>query len=115
MHRQSIHDPAVAPAEQREAGRAYTHAVALASIQRLGRAAEEIRLLPREWADASTYSDFLLWLTSSDVDRVRTEIFDVIQRYRQDGAGSGAGRVPVSVQVQAFPVPGTLDLEPGPA
>lgn len=34
-HRQSIHDPAAAPPEQQEAGRAYTHAVALAAADRL--------------------------------------------------------------------------------
>ncbi|MFK0146674.1 ArsR/SmtB family transcription factor [Streptomyces griseus] len=111
-HRQSIHDPAAAPAERREAGRAYTHAVALAAADRLRRAANEVPLLPPEWLDASTYSDFLLHLTPGDVDRMRAEIFEVVSRYRRgaDEAPEGAARV--ALYVHAFPVP---DGNPAPA
>ncbi|MFF1413198.1 ArsR/SmtB family transcription factor [Streptomyces sp. NPDC058289] len=108
-HRQSIHDPASASAsaEQREAGRGYTHAVALAAADRLRRAAHEVPLLPEEWLDAATYSDFLLYLTPGDVDRMRAEIFQVISRYRHGEGEAPEGAVPVALQVQAFPVPGT--------
>lgn len=106
-HRQSIHDPAAAPAEQREAGRAYTHAVALAAADRLRRAAHEVPLLPQEWLDVTTYSDFLLYLTPGDVDRMRAEIFEVISRYRHGESEAPEGSSPVALQVQAFPVPGT--------
>ncbi|CAM5243848.1 2-succinylbenzoate--CoA ligase [Streptomyces griseus subsp. griseus] len=111
-HRQSIHDPAAAPAARREAGRAYTHAVALAAADRLRRAANEVPLLPPEWLDASTYSDFLLHLTPGDVDRMRAEIFEVVSRYRRgaDEAPEGAARV--ALHVHAFPVP---DGNPAPA
>ncbi|MEU9191251.1 helix-turn-helix domain-containing protein [Streptomyces sp. NPDC048484] len=106
-HRQSIHDPAAAPAEQHEAGRAYTHAVALAAADRLRRAAREVALLPQEWLNVTTYSDFLLYLTPGDVDRMKTEIFEVISRYRHGESEAPAGSSPVALQVQAFPVPGT--------
>ncbi|MCX5409116.1 helix-turn-helix domain-containing protein [Streptomyces sp. NBC_00335] len=106
-HRQSIHDPASAPAEQREAGRAYAQAVALAAADRLRRAAHEVPLLPREWLDVATYSDFLLYLTPGDVDRMRAEIFQVISRYRHGADEAPEGSSPVALQVQAFPVPGT--------
>lgn len=120
VHRQSIHDPSAGgPTDQREAGRSYTHALVLACIAHLRRAAEEVPLLPPDWADVSTYGDFTLSLAPADVARLRAELFDVIRHYR-DGEGgndSGAehGRVPVSVQVQAFPVPGTLQLDAGQA
>ncbi|MGX1672610.1 ArsR/SmtB family transcription factor [Streptomyces sp. NPDC055400] len=107
VHRQSIHDPASAPAEQREAGRAYAHAVALAAADRLRRAAHDVPLLPQEWLDVTTYSDFLLYLTPSDVDRIRAEIFEVISRYRHGESEAPEGASPVALQVQAFPVPGT--------
>ncbi|MGV9313511.1 helix-turn-helix domain-containing protein [Streptomyces sp. NPDC003691] len=107
-HRQSIHDPAAAPAEQREAGRAYTHAVALAAADRLRRAAHEVPLLPQEWLDVTAYGDFLLYLTPGDVDRMRAEIFEVVSRYRQDESEAPEGSSPVALQVQAFPVPGTV-------
>ncbi|MCM1976391.1 transcriptional regulator [Streptomyces sp. G1] len=106
-HRQSIHDPAAAPSEQREAGRAYTHAVALAAADRLRRAAHEVPLLPQEWLDVATFSDFLLYLTPGDVDRMRAEIFEVISRYRHEESEAREGSSPVALQVQAFPVPGT--------
>ncbi|MFB6872325.1 ArsR/SmtB family transcription factor [Streptomyces sp. NPDC056323] len=118
LHRQSIHDPATAPAEQREAGRAYTQTVAVAAADRLRRAAREVALLPQEWLDVAVYSDFLLYLTPGDVDRMRSELFEVIARYRH-GAGEALevpeapevrsapeGSSPVVLQVQAFPVPG---------
>ncbi|MFE6494862.1 ArsR/SmtB family transcription factor [Streptomyces sp. NPDC057748] len=118
LHRQSIHDPATAPAEQREAGRAYTQTVAVAAADRLRRAAREVALLPQEWLDVAVYSDFLLYLTPGDVDRMRSELFEVIARYRH-GAGEAPevpeapevrsapeGSSPVVLQVQAFPVPG---------
>ncbi|MFJ6611607.1 ArsR/SmtB family transcription factor [Streptomyces sp. NPDC091289] len=112
-HRQSIHDPATGPVEQREAGRAYTQAVALACVDRLQRAAQEVPLLPAEWYEASVYSDFALWLTPQDVDRMRAEIFEVIARYRHSEAEAPQGASRVSLQVQAFPVPGTVDLDAG--
>ncbi|MFF2775610.1 ArsR/SmtB family transcription factor [Streptomyces sp. NPDC058052] len=105
-HRQSIHDPAAAPTERREAGRAYTHAVALAAADRLRRAAHDVPLLPREWLDVTTYGDFLLHLTPGEVDRMRAEIFEVISRYRHAEGEAADGAAPVAVQVQAFPVPG---------
>ncbi|MFB7213014.1 ArsR/SmtB family transcription factor [Streptomyces sp. NPDC056255] len=124
LHRQSIHDPATAPTEQREAGRAYTQTVAVAAADRLRRAAQEVALLPQEWLDVAVYSDFLLCLTPSDLDRMRSELFEVIARYRH-GAGEASevpeapevrgatevrraseGSSPIVLQVQAFPVPG---------
>jgi DNA-binding transcriptional ArsR family regulator len=113
-HRQSIHDPSAGPADHRAAGRAYTHALVLARIEQLRRAAQEVPLLPREWADVSTYGDFTLTLTPAEVARLRAELFDVIRRYRDEPADDAEAGVPVSVQVQAFPVPGTIPLEPAP-
>ncbi|MFB8032489.1 ArsR/SmtB family transcription factor [Streptomyces sp. NPDC056004] len=118
LHRQSIHDPATAPTEQREAGRAYTQAVAVAAADRLRRAAQEVALLPQEWLDVAVCSDFLLHLTPGDVDRMRSELFEVIARYRHGAGeapevpeatevrGAPEGPSPIVLQVQAFPVPG---------
>ncbi|MFI6938632.1 ArsR/SmtB family transcription factor [Streptomyces sp. NPDC050418] len=106
-HRQSIHDPATVPAEEHEAGLAYTHTVALAAADRLRRAAQEVPLLPQEWLDVATFSDFLLHLAPGDVDRLRAEIFEVISRYRHEESEAPEGASPVTLQVQAFPLPGT--------
>ncbi|MFC9616649.1 ArsR/SmtB family transcription factor [Streptomyces sp. NPDC056938] len=111
VHRQSIHDPAAAPPEQRDASRAYAHALALAYADHLNRAAQEVPLLPEDWFDASSYSDFLLWITPQDITRMRTEIFEVIRRYRRSQSQAPQGSQAVSLQVQVFPVPGTLPLQ----
>lgn len=107
-HRQSIHDPASGAPEQREAGRAYAHAVALACLERLHAAAQEVPVLPEEWFDVSTFGDFVLRLSPKEVARMRDEIFAVISRYRQAQGQDSEGLAPVAVQVQAFPVPGTI-------
>ncbi|MFE9648198.1 hypothetical protein ACFYO0_29595 [Streptomyces sp. NPDC006365] len=70
-------------------------------------------MLPAEWYEASSYSDFALWLTPGDVDRLRAEIFEVISRYRHSATEAPQGAAPVSLQVQAFPVPGTVELSAG--
>ncbi|WP_432164675.1 ArsR/SmtB family transcription factor [Streptomyces sp. bgisy031] len=115
VHRQSIHDPADEPAHQHTAGRAYAHAVALACIERLERAAQEVPLLPTDWYEASFYSDFVLRLAPGDVERMRAELFEVISRYRAGETEAPASSVPVSLQLQAFPVPGTVELGAGEA
>ncbi|MCX5531046.1 helix-turn-helix domain-containing protein [Streptomyces sp. NBC_00006] len=107
-HRQSIHDPASGTPEQREAGRAYAHAVALACVERLHTAAQEAPLLPDEWFDVSTFGDFVLRLSPKEVARMRDEIFAVISRYRQARGEDSEGLASVAVQVQMFPVPGTI-------
>ncbi|OPF80403.1 transcriptional regulator [Streptomyces antioxidans] len=112
-HRQSIHDPATEPVEQSEAGRAYAQAVVLACVDRLQRAAQEVPLLPAEWYEASTFGDFVLRLSPADVERVRAEIFEVISRHRRAEVEASPAAVPVSLQVQAFPVPGTVELGAG--
>ncbi|RVU29003.1 ArsR family transcriptional regulator [Streptomyces antnestii] len=111
-HRQSIHDPASGAPEQREAGRAYGHAVALACVERLHTAAQEVPLLPEEWFDVSTFGDFVLHLGPKEVAQMRDEIFAVISRYRQAQDQDAEGLAPVAVQVQMFPVPGTITPQP---
>ncbi|MFF6959913.1 helix-turn-helix domain-containing protein [Streptomyces sp. NPDC008317] len=113
-HRQSQHDPAGGPPEEREAGRPYAHAVALAGADRLRRAADEIPLLPREWLDVSAYADFVLRLTPERAGRVKAEIFEVFARHRQEAERAeqaerpAEGEVPVAFQFQVFPVPGAV-------
>ncbi|MFF9571004.1 ArsR/SmtB family transcription factor [Streptomyces sp. NPDC014685] len=107
-HRQSVHDPASAAPEQQEAGRAYAHAVALACAERLRAAAQEVPSLPEEWFEVSTFGDFVLRLAPKDVARMRDEVFAVVSRYRQVADRGAEELVPVAVQVQAFPVPGTV-------
>nr|WP_168720546.1 helix-turn-helix domain-containing protein [Streptomyces sp. SAT1]ANO42351.1 ArsR family transcriptional regulator [Streptomyces sp. SAT1] len=82
-HHRSVHDPAAGPPERREAGRAYTHAVALAAAERLRAAAAEVPLLPEPWTGVSAYGDFVLRLRPAELAALRDELFAVIARYGQ--------------------------------
>jgi DNA-binding transcriptional ArsR family regulator len=112
-HRQSTHDPAASDPADEEAGRAYTRAVALAGADALRKAAAEVPLLPRQWADISVFSDLMLRLSPSDAVRLKDEVLAVVARYRDLEADPATGAVPLSVRFQVFPVPGTVDLEGG--
>ncbi|MFH8727568.1 ArsR/SmtB family transcription factor [Streptomyces termitum] len=108
-HRQSVHDAADEPAGGHAAGRAYTQAVVLASAARLERAAREVPSLPQDWYEAGFHGDFVLRLTPDDVARLRSELFDVVSRYRASEAPDASGAaVPVALHLQGFPVPGTV-------
>ncbi|EYT81672.1 ArsR family transcriptional regulator [Streptomyces sp. Tu 6176] len=125
-HHRSVHDPAAGSPEQREAGRAYTHAVALAAAERLRAAAAEVPLLPEPWTGVSAYGDFVLRLRPAELAALRDELFAVIARHGQPRTPLPAAAqapakaqpptpvvadpAPVMVQVQAFPVPGAVAL-----
>lgn len=110
-HQQSAYDPATSAPADEEAGRAYTRAVVMARADLLRKAAEEVPLLPRFWANASVFSDIVLHLTPTDAVRLKEDVLAVVARYRDRDTGPTTAPVPLSVQFQVFPVPGTVDLE----
>ncbi|MFE0425134.1 helix-turn-helix domain-containing protein [Streptomyces sp. NPDC058953] len=112
LHGRSLYDPAAATGEQRDAGLAYTRAVAVAATERLRAATEEIPYLPVPWAEVSTFADSELRLAPDDAARLRDELLGVIARYRRDTATAESG--PVVVQLQIFPAPGTATGSPDP-
>ena len=102
---------AVAP-EDRELGAAYLRAVVQTNADRMLRAVDELPALPSEWRAAGTFSEFPLQLTPDELERLLTEVCEVLGRYRpapEPGSEPApAGTAPVAFQVQAFPRPGAL-------
>lgn len=101
-HRQSVHDPAAAPPEQREDSRAYAQALALHYGNHLHEVAREVvPTLPEEWLGATAFSDFTLQLTPAELDELRRELFAVVAAYRERRSPEAR---PVSLQLQAYPL-----------
>jgi DNA-binding transcriptional ArsR family regulator len=109
-HGQSVHDPGTAPPGRRAVDRAYTHAVALSAADHLRRAAQEVPLLPPEWFGVTAFSDFVLHLTPHQLMELKGELYEVVARHRERAAQPGEGTAPVSLRVQAYPVPGAVEL-----
>ena len=104
VHRTSVHDPASVSPGERQDSRAFVHATLLAYSDELRRQASTVPLLPDEWFEASTFSNYTLRLEPAELNQLKSELGAVIKKYRdRESAG-----VPVSVQLHGFPL-----LEPG--
>jgi predicted ArsR family transcriptional regulator len=87
---------------------AYFEGVVTFYAEQTMRAVEEMHLLPAAWQDASTTSDFALQLTAEELGSLVEELFQVARRYRQQGSDHEVeGTLPVILQIQAFPQPGS--------
>jgi hypothetical protein len=61
-----------------------------------------VPLLPDEWFDASTFSNYTVRLTPEELSAVKAELGAVIKRYRDREVQSTG--VPVSLQLHGFPL-----------
>ncbi|MFZ3494399.1 ArsR/SmtB family transcription factor [Streptomyces sp. 5.8] len=78
-------------------------------------AVAEMHLLPADWREASTTSDFALRLTAGELEALVADLFEVIGKYRREDPDRGAqdpGTAPIVLQLQAFPRPGALIGQP---
>jgi DNA-binding transcriptional ArsR family regulator len=100
-HRTSVHDPARGGPDEREDSRGYLHAVLLAYSEQLRRLAYTAPLLPDEWYEASTFSNYTLRLTPAELNELKSELAAVVKKYshRDDEAGT-----PVAFQLHGFPL-----------
>ncbi|MEV6283823.1 helix-turn-helix domain-containing protein [Kribbella sp. NPDC051770] len=100
-HRSSVHDPARGGPDEREDSRGYLHAVLLAYSDQLRRLAYTAPLLPDEWYEASTFSNYTLRLTPDELLELKSELAAVINRYRRDDDATGT---PVAIQLHGYPL-----------
>lgn len=89
--------------EERETLEAYLQSVAVVMTEQLQRAIEELPLVPEPWADASTFSDWVLRLSPARAKALVQAVADEIARAEDDEDESGEQFV---IQVSAFPLPG---------
>ncbi|ATL25499.1 helix-turn-helix domain-containing protein [Streptomyces formicae] len=89
----------------------YLRGVTALYAEQTQRAIDELPQLPAEWRAASTTSDFELRLSADRLKSLVEEIFRTVERYRAEGsrpADDAEETAPVTLQIQAFPRPGTL-------
>ena len=85
---------------------AYLQAVVVTATQTLQRSVEELPLLPPEWSDATTYSDWVTRLTPARAKALVEQIADLLSSTEEDEDDPEA--VQYVVQLNGFPYPGRV-------
>jgi len=97
----AIEDP-----DARETTEAYLQSVAVVMTEQLQRAIEELPLMPKEWGEASTFSDWVVKLTprraKALVEAVMQTLGDVETEEEDEAAEDFV------IQLSAFPYPGRV-------
>src|SRR4051812_33423675 len=85
---QSTTTDTAAPAdpEDQEALEAYLQSVAVVMTQTLQRSVEELALLPPEWGDATTYSDWLIRLSPARARALVERLAEVLRAEPEEDA-----------------------------
>lgn len=93
-----------------EATLAYLRGVSAAHALLAQRALNAFPTMPPAWREVADLSDYVLRLTPGEADSLRTELREVIARYRQDtpdqAAGAPRDAERVELVVHALPEPG---------
>lgn len=96
--------PTADPAEQ-ETVEAYLQTVAVVTTQTLQRSVEELAVLPREWADATSYNDWVIRLTPGRARALVEKLVDLLQEEQEEDDEDAVQYV---VQLNGFPYPGKV-------
>jgi DNA-binding transcriptional ArsR family regulator len=91
----------------RDAYDAYAQAVAVMYTQNLQAAVQERALLPQEWRDASTLSDYHVRVTAKHAEELTEKMHRLFMELRED-ADDDPDAADFVFQFQAFPRPGYL-------
>ena len=95
---------------ERETLEAYLQSVVVVMTQTLQRSVEELALLPPEWADATTYSDWVTRLTPTRAKALVEKLAEVLNSQEEDEDDEDA--VQYVVQLNGFPYPGRVGGAP---
>ena len=99
--------------EDAESAEAYQQTVALMYTETLMQAVGERRFLPEPWRRATTTSDWHLRLTPSRAEQLVDALADLIETWGESDASDAGDEAAGDfvVNLNAFPRPGTVDLE----
>ena len=109
-HQSTMTDSEPADPADREAFDAYVQSVAVLYTQNFQAAIDERRLLPKEWRDASTFSDYHVRVTAKHAEALTTKMHEIFMELRED-ADDDPDAAEFVFQFQAFPRPGYLGGE----
>jgi DNA-binding transcriptional ArsR family regulator len=93
--------------EARDTLDAYLQSVVVVMTELLQRSVEEIPLLPEEWRDATTYSDWVVRLTPSRARALIEQLMASMHEIDEDDEDD-AEAAPFVLQLHAFPYPGKV-------
>ena len=91
--------------EARDTLDAYLQSVVVVTTERLQRSVEELPLLPEEWRDATTYSDWVVKLTPRKARAVIEQLIEAMKEIDEEEDDDAA---PFVLQLNAFPYPGKV-------
>src|SRR4051812_24239655 len=109
-HQSTMTAPEPADPADREAFDAYVQAVAVIYTQNLQAAIEERPLLPKQWRDASTVSDYQVRVSAEHAEALTEKMHEMFMALRED-SDDDPDAADFVFQFQAFPRPGRLGGE----
>ena len=92
--------------EARDTLDAYLQSVVVVMTQLLQRSVEELPVLPDEWRDTTTYSDWVVRLTPGRARRLVEALMAEMQSVDEEDDDAAA---PFVLQLNAFPYPGKVE------
>jgi DNA-binding transcriptional ArsR family regulator len=106
-HRSTMTDlVAVEDRDARETTEAYLQSVVVVMTEWMQRAVEELPLMPPEWTDATTFSDWVVRLTPGQAKALVEAVTTTLSDWEPDEEDESAEEF--VVQVSAFPYPGRV-------
>lgn len=96
--------------EARDTLDAYLQSVVVVTTERLQRSVEELPLLPEEWREATTYSDWVVRLTPRKALAVIEMLMQTMREIDEEDDDEAA---PYVLQLNAFPYPGKVGSPKG--
>ncbi|HEY0951763.1 ArsR/SmtB family transcription factor [Nocardioides sp.] len=97
--------------EERDTMDAYLQSVVVVMTDLLQRSVEELAVLPEEWRETTTYSDWVLRLTPARARRLVEHLVTEMGGVEEEAEGEDEGEdaaAPYVVQISAFPYPGKV-------
>jgi len=90
------------PGTDPELAEQYLHAVVRAHARRADTYLEEAITWSPEWQRGADFSDWVMYLTPAETERLGTDIAALVKRYRREGTGTQR----VALQIALFPEEG---------
>lgn len=106
-HRSTVTDrDSVKDQDARETAEAYIQSVVVVMTELMQRAVEELPLVPKEWSDASTFSDWVIKLTPARAKALVETLATTLSEVEEEEGAEGAEDF--VVQLSSFPYPGRV-------
>jgi DNA-binding transcriptional ArsR family regulator len=108
-HRSTTTDTKVVEDQDaREATEAYLQSVVVVMTESMQRAVEALPLMPAEWTDATTFSDWVVKLTPRRAKALMESLITTLSEFDPDEDAGEEGGEDFMIQLSTFPFPGRV-------